>query len=69
VFFPVLPEALVLLRQAVKFVRVHNLYFLWVLGLGLAWLIRRRIGLWLQPMRRMMRKMASEDKIAVKVEA
>jgi len=44
------------LRQAVKFVRVHNLYFLWVLGLGLAWLIRRRIGLWLQPMRRMMRK-------------
>jgi radical SAM superfamily enzyme YgiQ (UPF0313 family) len=60
------------LRQAVKFIRVHNLYFLWVLGLGLAWLVRRKIGLWLQPVRRMMRKMGArekgEGKITVKAE-
>ena len=61
------------LRQAIKFCRVHNLYFLWVLGLGLAWLVRRKTGLWLQPVRRMMRKSGAgekgDGKIVVKAEA
>ncbi|HUI91182.1 MAG TPA: radical SAM protein [Chitinivibrionales bacterium] len=52
------------LRQAVKFCKVHNLYFLWVLWLGLVWLVQRRIGLWLEPVRRLMTNKNSRKKTA-----
>jgi anaerobic magnesium-protoporphyrin IX monomethyl ester cyclase len=36
------------LRQTVKFFRVRDVYFLWVLGLGLAWLVGRSAGMTLK---------------------